>query len=212
MTTPNFLFNNLLPGLAAWTVLYISDYTLTLKCAKLYRSGVSDKIAFEGSFELNPNFQADIDSLRTWSPRFLAALLVSGVWLTIIWWLSWGSQPGLYQFALGALILIQLAIHIRHLRNLFLFRVIVSSNAVEGRISYSRQVVLRMSAVEIFAFSALYLVLFAFTQSWFVLGGALACLALALKHLRLGQKYVSGQSTPTNPNNINPQVRESDAK
>ena len=61
---PNPLLTRLWPGLFVWSVLYVSDYALTLTCARLYRAGVSNKIAFEGSFEINPYFQADIDLLK----------------------------------------------------------------------------------------------------------------------------------------------------
>jgi len=50
---------------------------------------------------------------------------------------------------------------------------------------------LRMSAVELFVFSGLYLLLFVFTQSWFVLGGAVSCAGIALKHRRLAQSVRS---------------------
>jgi hypothetical protein len=64
----NYFFESLWPGLAFWAVLYISDYYLTLTCARLYQRGVREKIEFEGSYEITPYFQADIDSLRAISP------------------------------------------------------------------------------------------------------------------------------------------------
>jgi len=191
----NLSFNSPWPGLAVWSALYISDYSLTLACAKLYRAGVSDKIVFEGSYEITPYFQSDIDSLRVVSPRFVAALLLGGAWLAVVWWLSMESQPGLYQFVLGAMISTQLAVHVRHMRNLSLFRVIVGTDAVRGRIEYSRPLVLRMSSVELLGFSGLFVLLFTFTQSWFVLGGAIGCLSIAWKHQRLARTYVSSAST-----------------
>jgi hypothetical protein len=46
---------------------------------------------------------------------------------------------------------------------------------------------LRMSSLEFFAFSGLFGVVFLFTGNWFVLGGAVSCLSLAGKHLRLAR-------------------------
>src|SRR6266567_8413959 len=66
----DLFLTSLWPGLAVWIALYISDYSFTLKCARMYQGTVRDKIAFEGSYELTPIFQADIDSLRVISPRF----------------------------------------------------------------------------------------------------------------------------------------------
>jgi hypothetical protein len=191
ITFANLFFNSLWPGLVVWSALYISDYVLTLSCARLYQAGVSDRIAFEGSYEITPYFQADIDSLRRVSPRFVVVLLLSGAYLAGIWWLTTGLQPALYQFALGAMILSQLAVHIRHVRNLFLFRAIIGTDAVRGRIEYSRPLVLRMSSVELLGFAGAFALLFVFTQSWFMMGGAIACLAMAGKHWRLARKHAS---------------------
>jgi len=91
------------PGVAVWCILYVSDFVLTVTCARLYKRAVADKIVFEGSFELNPFFQRDIDSLSFVSPRFLATLVLNAVLLVIIWALEHDSLPDLYSFLLGRL-------------------------------------------------------------------------------------------------------------
>lgn len=186
---PELFLDRLWPGLVAWTILYISDYSLTIVCARLYQAGARDKIALEGSYEITPYYQRDIDALRRVSPRFLAALLISLLWLSAVWWLAMESLfPPMYSFLLGGLILVELAVHMRHFRNLVLFRAVVGSDAVRGRIEYPRRLMLRMSSQESLAFSGLFAVVFLFTGSWFVLGGAVMCLSLAFKHLRLARK------------------------
>lgn len=133
--------------MALWSLLYISDYALTLACARLYR--MQEKIVFEGSYELTPFFQKDINSLRVISPRFVAILLLTVGMMGFLWILTKQSAaPQLYQFALGCLIVVQLTIHVRHLRNLFLFRSINNANMVRGRIEYGRTLLLRMSSSE----------------------------------------------------------------
>ena len=194
-----YFFESLWPGLAFWGVLYISDYYLTLICARLYQRGVREKIEFEGSYEITPYFQADIDSLRAISPRFIAALLWTEVCLAAIWWFSWQSTIALYQVVFGAMVSVELAIHIRHFRNLFLFRTIAGSDAVQGRIQYSRPLSLRMSAVELYGFSALFLAVSFFTQSWFTFGGAMSCFVTATKHLRLARKTATARLTEAQP-------------
>ena len=184
---PELFLDRLWPGLLAWTVLYISDYSLTIMCARLYQGGASEKMAFEGSYEITPYYQRDIDSLRRLSPRFFAALLLSLVWLVLIWWLAMEIWPPMYSFGLGAVILLELGIHMRHVRNLVLFRALVGSDAVRGRIEYPRRLMLRISSIEGLAFSGMFAVIFLFTGSWFVLGGAFTCLSLAGKHLRLAR-------------------------
>lgn len=187
----NVFLNSLWPGLSVFTVLYVCDYALTITSARLYRSGASEKIVFEGSYEITPLFQKDVDSLRLVSPRFLAALALSGGLLAGSWLLSAQSQPEWYEFVLGVMILVQLSIHTRHLRNLFLFRAINKTGEVRGRIEYSRGLLLRMSSAEALIFSVLYLILFAFTLSWFILGGAIGCLSMAAKHRSLSRKCLT---------------------
>lgn len=187
----NHPIDNLWLGLTVWAVLYISDYALTLTCARLYRRGGAQKITFEGSFEITPYFQNDIDSLRVVSPRFLVAWGISCIYLSAIWWLAALSNPGLYEFILGAMILLELTVHIRHFRNLYLFRAILNGAGVQGQIKYPRPLMLKMSAIELLAFAGLYAALFAVTSSWLLLGGAFTCFSTALKHLALARKAVS---------------------
>jgi hypothetical protein len=197
----DFMVNNLWPGLIAWALLYISDYYYTLVCARLYRNGVNQKIVFEGSFELTPYFQRDIDALNFFSLRFVAALLLGGTWLAIIWALTVPDDRALYECVLGAMIGGELVIHIRHARNFFLFRAIVGGEPVSGRIEYPRPVTLRLSAVELLSFAVALALLFVFTRSWFLLGGALACLLTSVKHFRLAKNSQASLSAPTQGEN-----------
>jgi hypothetical protein len=187
---PEFFVQNWWAGLSVWILLFVSDYTLTLVCARLYQKGVREKIVFEGSYELTPYFQRDIDALRRVSPRFVWALVAMSVVLFVFWQVSrLLLVPEMYSFLLGALISTQLALHTRHLRNLFLFRA-AATDVVRGRIEYSRRLSLRASAIDMLTLSGLFFVVFVFMQSWFVLGGAFACGSVAAKHWRLANKQV----------------------
>src|SRR5262249_39450331 len=118
-----FMGTNLWAGLLLWTLLYCSDYYLTLACARMYRDRVREMIAFEGSYEITPYYQQDVDALRKLSPRFIRALALSLLALSLIWWLSMQLRvSGLYWFALGAMTLVQVPVHTRHLKNFFFFR------------------------------------------------------------------------------------------
>jgi hypothetical protein len=96
----------------------------------------------------------------------------------------------MFELAVGSLVSAQLVVHIRHLRNLFLFRA-MAAGGVRGRMEYSRQVLLTASSVEILTFSAMFAILFALTGRPFVLGGAFACLALSAQHWFLARKVKS---------------------
>jgi hypothetical protein len=196
---PNLLFEHAWPGMLVWGLLYVSDYALTIVCARLY--GRQETIVFQGSYEITPFYQRDIDSLRVVSPRFIFMLLLTLAALGFLWILNESSPaPELWQFVLGALVGVQLAVHMRHLRNLVLFRSINRTELVRGHIEYGRSVILRASSWECFAFSGFFLTLFAFTRSWFILGGAVACFSLGLKHGRLaGRLHANLARTTQSP-------------
>jgi hypothetical protein len=189
---------SLWPGLLSWIVLYCSDYALTIRCARMYRAGVDRKLSFEGSYELNPYFQKDVDSLRRLSPNFVYALGVTCTILVFAWQfrqLPWPFGRG-YHFLLGWLILTQLALHVRHFRNLFLFSQALRPEGVQGRIEYRRFVALRVSAVDLASFAALFLALFVAAPDAFLLGGAMANASIAWKHWRQA-RVLAGREAAT---------------
>ena len=182
--------DSLWPGLVSWVVLYCSDYFLTIHCARIYQAGVRDKFVLEGSYELTPYFQKDVDFLRSVSPRFVLALIGTSGTLALIWYLTQKVMPwpDAYLFLLGTLVLVAFSVHVRHVRNLYLFRMAPRSEAIRGRIEYRRFLLLRLSAIELASFSAIYLVVFLVTHSSFVLGGSVTCLSTAWNHSRLARK------------------------
>jgi hypothetical protein len=169
-------------SMGIWAILYIGDYTLTIIGAKLYRRSAKQFFTFEKGYELNPVFRQDIKKLRYFSPRFVIFLFITAILILIIWRLS-RPFPQLFTFIMGALVLIEVNIHIRHLRNIVLFRLVAQGGAVQGHISYAGWLSYRISAIELFTFAGLYLIVFFLTDSVFFLGGAATCLVTCLKHL-----------------------------
>lgn len=166
-----------------WSALYISDYALTLVGARM-RPAQAQTMDLQGSYELNPYFANEIDRHRIVSPRFLAAL----AWTTFLVAFSWllgrtGPLAAvLFEIVLGALFLTEMAIHVRHLRNIAVFRHKAAQAEMQGRMQYSRRYLFWASALDLFLFALLYLVLFLFIGSAFFLGGVLACAAMGLRH------------------------------
>jgi hypothetical protein len=180
-------------GPLAWVVLYCSDYLLTITCARLYSQ--QDKVRFEGSYELNPVFEADINALRRVSPRFIAILIVSTLSVFLLGMMVEQGMHAFYVFMLGALLLIQLTVHIRHLRNWLFFRHVLLPDAITGHLEYGRAVILRTSAFEILEFGVLYAFIYAFTPAGpFVLGGVFACATLSLSQYRMAR--AQARTTP----------------
>lgn len=187
----NLLVENLWISLTVWAILFISDYYFTIYGAYLYQTYARQYMVFEGSYELTPYYQNDINNLRRVSPRFLLMLSLSIIFLIILWFLSvkFLDIPWLFSFVMGALILSEVAIHIRHIRNVYLFGLTrKTENGLKGHIEYRRWVILKSSAVELASFSVLFLLGFLISNSWFFLGGTVRCLILGLNHLKLARK------------------------
>ena len=177
-------------ALGVWSIFYIADYYLTIYAARLYRSTAEEHFNVQGSYELTPYYQKDVNALKLISARFVAMLALSWVLIGVIWFLSvrLAEIPELYLLTLGGLILREAAVHLRHARNIATFHLSRSANAVEGKITYSQPFSLRLSAVELLSFAVFCLLLALVVGSWFVLGGALSCSVLAVQHLRLAGK------------------------
>jgi hypothetical protein len=176
------------PGLLVWAALYVSDYYLTIACARMYQKGAREVIRFEGSYEITPYFQKDVDRLGLFSTRFLLAFVTASIVLIIVWWLTrllpW---PSAYAFLLGSMIGQELAIHVRHVRNFALFKATLAGAGVNGRIEYARRTMLRLSATEFLAFSGLFATCTLVTGSAFVLGSTVGCLSIAVNHWKLAR-------------------------
>lgn len=178
-------------AIALCAATYISDYYLTLYAARLYQSHGKEHFGFSGSMELTPYYQQDIDQLRGLSWKFLRALILLALLSAGFWWLTtWLGYPSLFVVLIGALLLREAPIHIRHLRNIILYRSLRDGQSVTGRVEYSRAMVYQLSAVELSGFFLLFLLL-SWPADFFFIGGALGCGVIALKHwqaVRASQK------------------------
>jgi len=176
------------PGVVLWIILYISDYNLTIYSARGFRE--IGRFRFEGSYELTPQYQKDIDALKPVSRLHIALLIVYSLMILGLWWL-FTILPyvgGLYTMYLGMFLLLEVAVHFRHLRNLFLVQEIRKNGGVEGEITYPRWFSYKLSAFEIYLFAGLYLLVAILTFSPFFLGGAIICVGTGFKHSRMSKK------------------------
>ena len=173
-------------------VVYVSDYYLTIRSARLYHAGGKNYMSVEGSYELNPTYEADIDSLRLLSPKLLLTVVVTTAFLLMVWLLSvyWTAllPVEFYFFALGAFICLQGPIHIRHLQNMVLFRHALTGEGVSGSVHFDRWLSLDISAAGLWVASAFFLLWFLLTGSWFLLGGTMSCAIVALKQRQLSKQ------------------------
>src|SRR5258705_7272447 len=134
----NWLSISPIPGVVLWIILYTSDYYLTIYSARGFRE--IGHFQFEGSFELTPQYQKDIDALKPVSRLHIVLMIAYSLLIFAIWWLTritiyiqWS-----YLLYLGMFLLLEVAVHLRHLRNVSLIREIKKNGGVEGQISYRK--------------------------------------------------------------------------
>jgi len=173
-----------------WFLLFLSDYTLTLYGARLYQSYGKEYISVRGSYELTPMHQEAIDNQRLPSLRLLLLLAASGVLILVFWYLSVQILDYFWAFLLlaGGVILREVVVHARHIQNIAIYRAARIPGALTGHIDYARWLVLRQSALELWVFAGILLLVFLFSGSLFVAGGALGCALTGLQHSRLSGK------------------------
>jgi len=183
------------PGTVLWIILYISDYYLTIFSAR----GLKEIGHFrtEGSFELTPQFQKDIDALKPVSKLHMTLLFVYSLVVLALWWVFniLFFLPWVYELYLGMFLLLEVSVHMRHLRNVFIVREVRKHGGVDGQITYRKWFSYKLSATDLYLFGALFLITAALTFSPFFFGGALMCFGTGLKHSRMAKraKTVSAQ-------------------
>jgi len=176
------------PGVILWIILYISDYYLTIYSA----CGLKEIGHFrtEGSFELTPQYQKDIDALKPISKLHITLLFVYSLIILALWWVfnTLFFFPWLYQLYLGMLLLLEVSVHMRHLRNVFIVREVKRNGGVNGEVTYRKWFSYKLSATELYLFGILFLMTATLTFSPFFLGGAIMCFGTGLKHSRMAKK------------------------
>jgi hypothetical protein len=199
-----WLATSLWYGIILWMILYLSDYYLTLYSARGFRE--IGHFQFEGSFELTPHYQKDINNLRPVSKLHIILLFAYSLLILIVWWITRLSiyLEWTYPLYLGMFLLLEVAVHLRHLRNVALIREIKKHGGVEGQIIYRKWFSYRISARELYIYATLFLLVALLTYSLFFLGGAIICYGTGFKHSWMAKKLalatvLGGTTTEVKP-------------
>ena len=189
------------PGVILWIILYSSDYYLTIYSARGFRE--IGHFHFEDSFELTPHFQKDINALKPVSRLHIILLILYSLLIVFIWWFTrlLPLFPWTYLLYLGMFLLMEVAIHLRHLRNVALIREAKRGGGLEGQIFYRKWFTYTISAHEFYAFAGFFLLIALLAYSPFFLGGAIMCWGVGFKHSRLAKR---SKTSPRAVTEINP--------
>lgn len=87
----DYLYDHLWATLGSLLTLHLTDYGLTIAGARRYRAQKHYQV--EGSYELNPRWEKDVNALRRFSPKYLLMLALAMLFYTVVWfWLH--AAPG----------------------------------------------------------------------------------------------------------------------
>ena len=169
--------------------IFFTDYSLTHLGARASER-VRDRWSVEGSYEMNPSWERQIDSGRWFGWRVVAVPALLAIALVAVRVLAEGEGywmvPGSFGLAAGTMLLLQAPVLMVHGANLLSFHDLADPTAIEGGIRYSRWYIYRQAALLIGAWGFLWLLLWLPSQQLFFLGGAASCLGFAYRMARLG--------------------------
>ena len=178
-------------AIAAVVGCFFADYTLTHIGARANEL-VRDRWRVEGSYEMNPTWERQIDSRQWFGPRVvlvpLALAAILGTLRLLAGLVDVYDDPAYFGSAVGVMLLLQAPILLLHAMNLQTFQMLLDPTAAEGGIAYRRWFVYRQSVVYLLGFSVIWLVLWVPSQQAFFLGGAASCALFASRFWQLASK------------------------
>ena len=179
-------------------ILMLCDYYLTLAGKKLRDKVYADHLTSE-EYELNPVWQKDVNKLKKFNYKhLLAIILITGYF----YFASLLLKDDIFFLIYGALFVLYIYIIARHVQNILTYRFINKEpSQLSGKIYLGHLFSLKTSLYQTFTTGLLMLILSAWTQSWFILGGASGLLLFCVTQLRWIKRYkrkmkLKGETSP----------------
>jgi len=176
--------------------LHFFDYGLTIRGARLYAA--QDHYKAEGSYELNPNFENDVNALNWISSKFLIRVGLATLLYVILavglraYVESDNAYPEaariIYNLIFGMVIGGLLVIIERHAFNIYLFRQLAKPGFAQGQIRYSRASTYSVSSAMLFIQAGSALIYCVLLGEAFFFGSAIMVWSLAQQHQTLGKR------------------------
>ena len=183
-------FLNALLIIILWAGMFILDFYLTARAQREYNRNARGILVYEAGYQLDDPSRGDQDR-PVFTPRSILSLISSTIALLVIWFVvvqMWDYQE-LYWFILGGLFLTILAVDIRHMQNIYLYRNTGTPNGLKGKLEYPGWLGYRSSALDMFTYSGLFLFIAIILSRWFLVGGAFGCAVTGVRHWIWSNRY-----------------------
>lgn len=147
---------------------------------------------------MTPEYQSDVDNLRKISATHLIWLIAGTSGILGVGYLG-KDIPHFFGGFIGFMIIPELAIHSRHISNIFLFKNLSASEKanVKGHVVISRAFSYHQSAISLFAFTVIMFIFFAMTNGDIFIGGGFGLLMVMYSDLKLSRQLSSRQEVIT---------------
>ena len=170
----------------------ILDQYLTARAEEVYLENATEILVYEAGYQLADPTKSDAIRKPMFTFRSVILLVLSFISLMVAWLFMvhfWGYE-GVYSFVLGGIMLTIAAVDIRHIQNIYLYRNTGTPNGIKGKLMYPGWIGYRSSGIEMFTFSALFLIVAIILPSWFLAGGSFGCALLGMRHWIWSNRYL----------------------
>lgn len=177
-------------------VVYYLDYYLSVLGESLLRKGADKFVKLEDGYELTRIFVSDVRKKRAISPRFILLLVLTAGSIFFVRLVVPESKE-VFDFVAGIFLLMEAPLIIRHIEQIYTFRYGVRRQGMVGSIEYARWLNHGIVSVYSLCFVGLFILCSVITGSFFLAGGAYACLVNAVAHYRLMRKHLKDKPATT---------------
>jgi hypothetical protein len=163
-------------ALAAGLVLYALDIFLTLSERYQYHAGAKDVLEFRERYTLRRPFQPGGGVRQFWDMRFALFLAGGAGGILLTWWVFTRKNdlPQVFIFAVGGLLLYEIAECIRLTRSVTLLRLAREHKGLEGSLKIDSWVTGNLYVIDLYGIALVALLAFLLSGSLFFLGGAVS--------------------------------------
>ena len=170
-------------------LLMIGDYYLTLFANFLRQKGHSNHFIIK-DYELNPIWLNDIRKGRKVNPKHLAMVLIVTAYFYYL--KNTTIDFFLYQILIGFFFTYYLLIIFRHISNVLTYTFVMNNpDQLSGEIVQKPKYIYYHSSYQYLLSLAPLLALLIFIKSYYLYGGALACISMIASHLFMYRRYVN---------------------
>lgn len=164
------------PAIILGVLAIAADQLTTLYEVYLYHTVMSGLLEYVDRYRLTPQVQAALTQHRWISGRMIVTWGLLALGIGAVWWICIQQidRPDVFVLLMGGLVLAPTADTLRQYQQIMVFREVQRRGGLQGHATFTRQLSFMQAVYGLYSFVILYLLLFVFTGSWFVLGGALA--------------------------------------